>query len=316
MANIHIGAIGSGTGYGIITSLQEQLDSNVKIFGADIFDKHLVASSAVVDEFIKLPLATDDNFTEQLLEALNKNNIDVYAPVVDAEIAVAAKLNEQGLLPCKTTASSVQTLDICNDKLKTFEVLSKHNIPTPLTWDLQQYKWQGDAVLLKPKSGFGSKGVFVADNESMLNKAQTELQNYVVQQLCTQPEITSEGFISYNNDFAISTQRERLEVKSGVCVKARVFYDKEIEGITIKLGKALNIKGSYCIQLMRGQNNNWLVTDVNPRPGAGSRLSAAVGLNYPAAGVMDLLGHDPSKLFVKPSKDRYVARQYREFVLN
>ena len=71
--------------------------------------------------------------------------------------------------------------------------------------------------------------------------------------------------------------RERLEVKAGVCTKARVFTDPQIGDLAERLGAGLGLEGAFCFQVMRDAARGWVVTDVNARHGAGSRMSAAVG---------------------------------------
>ena len=60
----------------------------------------------------------------------------------------------------------------------------------------------------------------------------------------------------------------------------------------------------------------WLVTDINARLGAGTAISVAVGLDFFSGMFAVLWGEDPSQYFIPLEKETFVTRQYSEFVMN
>jgi hypothetical protein len=80
------------------------------------------------------------------------------------------------------------------------------------------------------------------------------------------------------------------------------------------LGDGLDLGGAFCFQVMRARDGGgWRITDVNPRHGAASRMSAAVGVDVIAAGIADAWGEDPGRFLPPLDRERYVVRQYDEY---
>lgn len=110
--------------------------------------------------------------------------------------------------------------------------------------------------------------------------------------------------------------RERLEVKAGVSVKARVFDDPELSALAQKLGEELGLTGTFCFQVMRAPDaGGWAITDVNPRPGAGTRMTVAAGVDVLAAMMADAWGEDPGVFLGPLAGERFVTRQYTEYAV-
>jgi hypothetical protein len=62
------------------------------------------------------------------------------------------------------------------------------------------------------------------------------------------------------------------------------------------------------------EGGEWLVTDVNPRIGAGTAISVAAGVDLTAAWAADVCGDHASTQPAALSRERFVVRQYLEVV--
>jgi hypothetical protein len=101
-----------------------------------------------------------------------------------------------------------------------------------------------------------------------------------------------------------------------VCTKARIFEDADLATLAGSVATQLDLAGSFCIQVMkRHEDYTWQITDINPRPGAGTRMTAAAGVDLTAAGMAEAFGEDPQP-FLKPLEHTtHVVRTYEEWVL-
>jgi predicted ATP-grasp superfamily ATP-dependent carboligase len=128
------------------------------------------------------------------------------------------------------------------------------------------------------------------------------------------PEITLDTFRGRDGR-SRTVCRERLEVKAGVCTKARLFEDEVLADLGRRVAEGLDIRGSFCMQMMQNpQSNGWEITDVNCRPGAGTRLSAAAGVDVLSAWFADRWGEDPARFLRPLSRECFVVRSYQEWV--
>lgn len=315
---VWLGAAGTATAFGLLRSAREVWRDRVAFVAADINPRERVAASAVAAAFEQVPFVVDPGFSSFLLERLAHHGVDTYVPILDSEIVVAAELRDGGELPAGmvTLAPSVQTSRRCLDKLAMAEWLVSVDLPTPQTATANDAAWRPEGLIAKPRTGVGSVGFQRLDAPEDLERLRAEGGEDVVQSRCEPPEITVDAFRGAGGEVQRAVCRERLEVKAGVATKARVFDDDELAGLARRLGDGLELQGAFCFQVMRSSGGGgWAITDVNPRPGAGTRMSAAVGVDVLAATLANAWGLDPRPMLPPLAGERYVARQYAEFVV-
>lgn len=311
-----IGTAGTGTSWGILVSLRESFPDTY-IVATDMAPAHLVAASAEADRFQRVPAVDDEMFVEFLLELLREADIDTYVPTHDTEVTLAAILREKHRLngvTCPAPPSWASAL--CWDKLALATWLTERGFPTPPTVSAAQLKDIGSGWFVKPRHGVGSVGAerLMSGGALELWRRDREAALWVAQPLLAGPEVTIDAFIAADGRGA-AVCRERVEVKSGVCTKARVFHHSQLEALALEVGRNLQFRGAFCVQTMKAGEGDWQLTDVNPRPGAGTRIAAAVGFNTHAAMFADLWGEDARPHLRRLETDRWVVRQYKEVVL-
>lgn len=310
---ILIGALGTGTSFSIVTQLQSIWGSELSITGIDSNPKELVAASPLVDSFFQVPLTADPGFELAVLKIIEDNQIQLFIPVLNEEIELANKL-EDILNEFKVFIwGNKRYLDFL-DKRKANDLMKKVGIPVPAEYSASKFdsdqKW-----FMKPINGFGSKDSGLISVPDIQKFDSNHLKNYLIQEPCDFPEVTVDSFFDPQENFGRFYCRERIEVKSGVCTKARIFYDESIEKIAIKIASLINQEGLITFQLMK-RNNNWVVTDLNLRPGAGTGMTCSAGFNVIAAAYA-LTMNEPYDSFVpkmNPTTNIFVARQYLDLV--
>lgn len=316
---VWLGSAGTGTSFGLLRSLRDQFGPSVTVVAADIFPAHLIAASQLADSFEQVPPSTDSSFVPEILLRLARHRVDTYVPILDDEILVAATLVEQKLLDgVHVIAPSVRAAEICFDKGKAAIWLTEQGLPTPQTELLRTMPWRSEGVVVKPRHGRGSIGVRTIETEGELDALRSSANGDILAQTrCRMPEVTIDAFRSRNGYGFRAVCRERLEVKAGVCTKARVFEDAQLTAMSKRVAEGLELFGTFCMQVMRAwDDHGWMITDINPRPGAGTRLTVAAGVDLLAAGFADLWGADPRPFIPSLSAEYFVVRQYAEYVLH
>lgn len=309
-----VGSAGSSTGYGIVKSLRAAFGENIFIVAADTNAPHLVAASMISDVFVSVSKASDDSFKGQLRKIVNEHNIKIIFPVHNTEVSVVAEMRQE-LKGVYVVASSRDVIDISNDKILGFEVLGKKGLPVPATCKAEEVSNVPEqGLFLKPRFGVGSVGVTLCrsmhDIRDLLDKS---TDDYIAQTVCYPPEITVD-FFSDGNGYVYSVCRERLEVKAGVCVKARIFQSPEVERLISEFVALTGYTGVACVQLMKDHSGNYVFTDINPRTGGGTAMSLPVGVNFPAAELARVVGMPYQEYLPAIKKEHYVVRQYEEFL--
>ena len=209
-------------------------------------------------------------------------------------------------------------LSLATDKLYLQQVLRNIGVSTPEVFTIQdvENKNAPECLFIKPRNGFGSHGARHITRNAILAMKQDQLQDFIVQEVCSSPEVTVDVFFDKSLDDCAVVCRERIEIKSGVCTKARLFADANLKAIARLIGLTLEKRGSFCFQVMRAKDK-WVVTDLNLRPGAGTALSCAIGADFFSALHATRCGErgiDMIDTSLIETGDCFVTRQYIEYV--
>lgn len=237
--------------------------------------------------------------------------VDLYVPLLDADIVLAAELAAAGEQRARILAPTPAAARACEDKLETERALRDLGVPSPGTWPLGEAPGGVDLVV-KSRRGQGSVGFRLSAAEETLAPD----EDLVAQERCEPPEVSVDAFLAADEGGFRAVCRERLEVKAGVASKVRVFEDGELAGIVETVARGLGLRGASCVQVMR-LDGGWVVTDVNARSGGGTRMSTAAGVDILGAVYADQLGlpFDATAALAPLAEDVYVVRQPDEFVV-
>ncbi|MEY4386964.1 MAG: hypothetical protein RLY20_2247 [Verrucomicrobiota bacterium] len=310
-----IGSAGTGAGFAAACALRRVWSRSVYIVAMDINPGHLVTASLMADQFEQVPLSKSPEFAESLLRILEAHSIETYLPLFPEEIVLAARLHKTGRMPSAITvlAPPSSASEACADKWVLNQLLPKHNVRVPRS-AIASNPWSADEFFLKPRDGTGSRGVRCVKRSELKSAVGERAVEWIVQELCAAPEVTVDAFCDPVSGFIRALCRERIEVKSGVATKCRLFEDDELSNFARGVAGALNLAGSFCFQVMRNASG-WAVTDVNPRPGAATVMCAATGNDFIAATFARRWGEDVQRFFRPLAGEQFVTRQYSEFVM-
>lgn len=309
-----IGAAGTGTAFGAIAALRRVWSEHVYIVAMDVNPRHLVTASLLANHFEQVPAVASAQFLDVLAKIIRTHNLNTYMPLLPTEIALVAKLKAQNHLPATVSVLTPSPISsaICADKLELTRCLSSTGIAVPHT-AIASNPFPADNYFIKPRKATGSRGASKISSAQLHNVSGNEADEWIVQEICSGPEITVDAFYSPEQEFLHAVCRERIEVKAGVSTKARLFMNAELEKLAARLADALQLTGSFCFQVMRGASN-WVVTDVNPRPGAGTAMCLLTRNDFFAATFAYLWEEDPRVFFCPINGDVFVTRQYAEFL--
>ena len=166
-------ACGSPTMPGQLKCFRENGERNIRIIGVDMAEDP--TTRFFVDEFYKVPAATDENYCDVVLDICRKEKVDIYFPNVSAEVsAVAKRKNEFEEIGTIISLSNQESVEIANNKLTTYQILEKAGIPVPEYYPVHSVEdficgckklgYPENPVCLKIVSGSGSRGVRIIDS--------------------------------------------------------------------------------------------------------------------------------------------------------
>lgn len=308
-----ITAAGTNAGFAAAQALRKVLSTKAKVVVADTSPPFLVPASCLADHTIQLPPVSAPEYFPALEQTFDRFGITHYFPILDEEILEASLLATAGTLwGAQYIGPSHQVVLTANDKLLTYEWLKRSGLPTPETW-IAATAPAIAGLIQKPRKGRGSAGFSPWPTKGQDSAKCGDGECTLVQQQCAPPELTVDVFNAPESCKVWSAARERLEVKAGVCTKARVFQDALIHELAERIATELEVEGLFCFQLME-LNGRKVITDLNPRPGAGTAISVAAGYDFYSALFKRALGLEFDSCFSPVSSETIVVRQYSEIV--
>lgn len=259
------------------------------------------------DKKVVSPLIYDEGYIPFLLDYCKSNSIDIMISLFDIDLLMLAK-NKAAFerIGTKVIVSQPEMIEICNDKWKTYEFLSKNGFKTPKSYlriedvaDAIENKNIQYPIIVKPRYGCGSISVSIAYDEDDLRyltkKTNREIMNSylqyesavaeekVIYQECLQGQEYGADIINDLNGVHQNVIiRKKLAMRSGETDIASLVDEPAIKCALEKLGRMTrHVANMDCdIFLVNGEP---YILEMNARFGGGYPFSHMGGCNLPKA---------------------------------
>lgn len=303
-------AAGTGTAFAIANRLRANWNETVDITTADINPAHLISSSLIADRHYQVPPSASEDYHAEIRRIIKDNSVDTFIPLLNEDFSAALQL-QTSVPGCDFWISDL-TSRLALSKREISKWLESLTLPTPREFGPDEIDPERD-YFVKPDNGSGSRGARSMRGAELL---QTYHPDWIIQEICNGPEITVDSFYDSAADVGRAVARERLETKSGVSTKARVFDNAELSEMAAMIGRASGQRGTICFQVMRS-GGQFKITDLNFRPGAGTALSIAAGIDVISAAFACRWDekYDGFLSHGLPADGVFVTRQYCEFLM-
>ena len=263
---------------------------------------------AVADKAVVSPVIHDPSYIPFLLNLCREEQIGLLVSLFDIDLPVlAAHREEFENMGVAAAVSSPETVEICNDKWKTFCFLKDHGFNVPRTYltvedalaDLRfgAVQWP---VIVKPRWGMGSLAVYQADDERELEvfyeKTRKNIEEtYLIYEARQAPQscvLIQEKLLGqeYGMDvmngldgrYQNVVQRRKEAMRSGETDSATTVEIPEMREIGEKISGLLKHRGNLDMDLFE-QDGRFYVLELNARFGGGYPFSHLAGVDLPKA---------------------------------
>lgn len=313
MKTLMVCSAGTGGGFATILAVRRTLSSReIRLIATDTNPPNLCAASLFADQYYQVPPAGSPDYAPRIGRIIQCHKPDGLVAAVDLELVCLDEILEcMGMRKAVRLAVSGKNFrTIFRDKMSIFSFLEQNGFPVPPT--VLACDARDSTYIFKPIEGAGSRGVFLGRPDQI--PPASDLSRWIAQEVCRPPEITVD--VITDGPTVQVLCRERIEVKNGVSVKARIFRDRSLAALGETLARRLDFPYGFCFQVMLGKGKDWVITDLNPRLGAGSAMSSMVGSDFFGANVARILDDAACvSHFFKPFEgEAFVVRQYSEFL--
>ncbi len=302
---------GTNACFHIAKVLKQKFSNTFYIIGCDTNKRWLISSCNYLDDFYQVPPSINKDYYPFILNICKTKQIDWILPLLDNDLFLFSCDNED-LKKLKIKSFGINSsLIFYNNKMQTNKYLESIGIPVPKYFSKDTID-NDTEYFIKPIHGFGSIGI-KKEKGSVLKNIDNE--NYIIQELCSEPEYTLECF--FYNKKIYSITRERIASKSGVCTKTKIFKNKDLEQIAYKFASNTELPYIFNMQFMKNRNGEYVCTDLNLRAAGGMGLSYTAGWDIVSSMANIMLEKDEKIITASVDKnisEQYIIRHYEDSV--
>ena len=290
------------------------------------------------DHTVITPLIYNDEYIPFLLDYCRNNQIRAIISLFDVDLPILSKnknlFEKQGI---KVIVSNQDIIDICNDKWKTFNFLKNNGFNVPKTYiDLKNVRLElanntlAFPLILKPRWGMGSIGIYQADNEIELeilyNKIKREIMDtylkyessidvensVLIQEKLQGKEYGIDIINDLEGNYRNTICKLKYAMRSGETDCAMTVYNEELKSLGEQISGKLHHIANLDVDIFE-HGNQFYVLEMNARFGGGYPFSHQAGVNLPLAIIKWLTGEKVSKELLE-YKENVVCQKDIEIV--
>lgn len=306
----------------MVKYFKEALEGLGLVYAANSVETYALKAA---DKFVLTPLIYDDHYIDFLLEYCLKHRISVVVPLFDIDLPILARskqkfVDNQIIL----VVSDFDFIQTCNDKWLTYRFLSANGFSTPTTFlsldDALQAVNSNDVrfpLIIKPRWGMGSIGIFEADNveelqvlyQKTLNSitnsylkfesSQDPENSVIIQEKLIGDEYGLDVFNGLKSEFLSCVPKKKIGMRAGETDSALIIENDDL----FKIGKSISFLSKHignldidCFWI----NGQFYILELNCRFGGQYPFSHLAGVNFPKALVMMALGREVDSSILEP----------------
>lgn len=286
----------------------------------------------VADIKIQVPAVYAPQYIDVTLEICKKYAIDALISLNDLELPILAaqkaRFEELGVT---VIVSDPQVIDVAFDKYQTVQWVESHGLKAPKSYvnikDVKLALEHGDIhfpLFLKPRWGSGSIGLETVEDmeeleivygllyrkikKTILATASVGDEYILIQEKLTGNEYGLDVINDLEGNNVAVSVKQKLAMRAGETDKAVTVDLPEVREIGTTLGQNLGHIGNLDVDIMRRDNGDYCILELNPRFGGGFPFSYEAGVNLPKAIMMWLRGEKVPKEMLQPEYGRLFSK--------
>lgn len=316
----------------LVNYFKEALNGHGKVYASNsIFTPTLAAA----DGYVLTPQIYDSGYIEFLIAYCKQNDISAVTSLFDIDLPVLAKnrnrFEENNI---KLIVSNERFISCCNDKYLTYKFFVANKIPTIKTYiNLAEAKEDIEngslnyPLVVKPRFGMGSIGVYFADNQVELEcfyqkcykkiydsylkyESQSEPDDCVlIQEFIDGKEYGLDIINDLHGNHINTICKKKIAMRAGETDIAETVDFPVLKGYGAQIAKASKHIANLDCDVLVDKNLQPYFLELNCRFGGGYPFSHAAGINLPKAIVAWLKDEDGSGFLLH---EKIGVRSYKE----
>lgn len=268
-------------GYGILKSLR---GCDCRLIGTTIYPESPANCFADIVELV--PKTDDEGYVPRLIALICRYHVDLIIPGIEADMKAwnmhRKELEETGV---QLLLNNSNLVELCMDKWLFYKELEKRDfgfrIRTFISTDIDILSFP---VILKPRCGFGARGIVKIDSYGEFERYVGEVgKTLMVQEHVgtMEEEYTVSAFFNKDSRLRASIMLRRKLSQAGYTETAWVADKADWESVSAiieELAAAFKPVGPTNFQFRRDKGE-WKLLEINPRVSSSTSIRSAFGYN-------------------------------------
>lgn len=306
----------------LIRYFQKALEGKGKVFATN---SHYTPTLGYADSYAISPLIYDSSYIDFLLDYSIKNQISAIIPLFDIDAGILASNKARfDAVQIPVITGTSKSLAVCNDKWEMYRYFTAHDIPTPQTFltadSCKQAIKRGELtypVIVKPRWGMGSIGIYIADDEAELEifcrklkrdifktylkyeSAQDREHCVIFQEKISGQEFGLDVINDLQGNYVITSVKRKLAMRAGETDIAVTVALPQLEDIGRRLSELMCHLGNLDVDCFM-VNGNPYVLEMNCRFGGQFPFSYLAGVDLPRQIICWLAGEQTNLALLTP----------------
>jgi len=325
MTRILVSGASGIVGYGILRSLR-LAEKKLHLIGSSIYEDSV--APAFCDTFELAPKTDDPSYLPWLCDCIRSGGIDLIIPGIEIDMHQWARhTTEIESHGARAMLNNPSLIALCKDKWRFFQDLQSAvlgcEIESVLEGTYEELESRfGRPFLLKPRRGFGSKGIVRVDGKHVFAKHAAEVGATLMAQPIIgddENEFTVSAFCDGRGGYCAAMSLRRKLSKDGFTEKAEVVENGQFSAVIEALCKRYLPVGPTNFQF-RTAGEDLKLLEINPRISSSTAIRAAFGYNESLMSVDYYLdGRAPIQPTIRRGKairyiDEFIAYEDRLYI--
>jgi carbamoyl-phosphate synthase large subunit len=271
----------------IVQYFRDELQGKGLVMATDCSD--LAPALYEADKHFIVPRIDEDGYLNVILEICKENNIKAVLSLIDPELNLLAK-EKQAFLDIGTMpiVSGIDVVDLCFDKYKMSQFLDRNGYHAIKSY-VDKEKFYNDVesgvvqypVFVKPVKGSASMNINKVTSKDEVDLLFGRYDNLMIQEYMDGTEYGVDVYIDMISSEPVAIFiKEKIKMRAGETDKSVSVKDEKLLKLIIDFVKQVQFKGIIDIDIFK-VNNEYYISEVNPRFGGGYPHAHESGVNVP-----------------------------------
>lgn len=300
----------------MVQYFKNALHGKGRVFAAN---STLTYSLLQADDYAITPAIYDEGYIDFLLEYCKKNKIHAIISLFDIDLPMLSKNRALfETMGVKVLVSGEQAVDICNDKWKTYQFLLSCKLEQPNTYisitnckDALKAGKISFPLIIKPRWGMGSIGIYQADTEDELDIFYKKLRKEIfdtylkfeskqdedacvlVQQKVSGAEVGLDILNDLSGKYVTTIAKKKMAMRAGETDVAQIIDSSMFRHTSKIVSQALKHIGNLDVDCFVEHTGKIYLLEMNCRFGGHYPFSHLAGVDFPRQ-IIRWLNHCPT----------------------